>query len=1338
MGQFSKKFFSTVVTLSTVLSTMGTAAFALPTAASAATLVNGDLIKGPRDSSVYYYFGNQRYVFPNATTYFSWFRDFSTVKTISQSELEMIDLGTRNITIRPGTKLVKIQSIPKVYAVTAGGRLQWIQSEQIASSLYGANWARRVTDVPDSFWGNYSVDTATVSSSVHPEGTLVSYAGSGDRYVVSNGMKRRISDSAFAANGFNSSDVVTTGIVYPNGTDVTGREAGLADLVAGGSVTPTPTPTTGNVTVSLNSDTTNYRSVVPKNAMNVELLRLNVTGGSAAATINTLRLRRAGVGLTTDFNAVYVYKADGTRLTSGRTINSSTNVVEFSGLNLEVPAGQSMTLVITGDIGGYTGFTTGGQHYFEVADASSVVMSGTGTISGTFPITGRPVTIGTATVARVDVDNGSTPANPRVGSQDVEIANFKLVANGSNDVEIRRVTLYQGADISNSDLTNLRLFQGSTQVASASGVLSSGQIVLNFTSPFLIPNGQTRNFSLRAAVSGRTGRNIRIYSEYTTDVLAIDRVQGVGAQVCIGGSGSIASGDGCDGSYNGSGSTTTNASYSSTEGGQFTITYNGPATANVARASNDVVFYRFSITSGSNDIEVRKLNFVVTTTGGGYLTSGSTDYLRDIKVKDADTGETVVSASSLGSTAIAYKAFSESTSFTIRAGQTRNFLITADTSSDVSNGIGYIFALGGASSNAIFGSTDLRVVNSGEFLTSGISPNTTVTGNTMTVQAAALNVALAGSPSSGVYVKNQPMIPAVAFVLSAGSQNDVRVTSFKVTGSATTSVGSGGSYDADLLDSVVNTCAMYDVSVEPAVQVGNHVSPASMGGTMTFSGLSYMIPRGSSKTIQVRCTADSSISDTTNGDRFALGIDTDSDVAAQDNDGNTVTVTRTTAVDNNAGTTPSSFSVFQTVRANGTVSVSTDSLRSSTILVTGATMAPGENDGYQLMTTLKASAQYEDMELDRLMVSSTGPSANIHRVALAQSSNSDCTSYTIKARKEFTAGQNATTTLLFEDSRVVVPKGGSTYLCLMAKLAPTVNSSTNTDTTASPRSGNSIALGVAAGQGDSFFNASDFSSRLNIRATGAASGERVYQSSTAGLSGNTFVVRRSKPVVTNPNTTFQSTLSVGERTLWRSQIGSEGGAIKLKQMIFSVSVVTTSNMTLGQFRLYKDGQMISLSDIRITDGATTTNLETATISYASGSSSTLRVVAQFSSEQTITSGATYELRATIGGLSSTTGDSISTSLTTQSLSSAVTGYVSEPTNATPLTIGGVNSGDLAIVTGTVPSSGNGGSTYGFIWSDDSEQGDHSATAYPSDTTPSRDWTNEYLVDTVSTVFVLNK
>ncbi len=118
------------------------------TASAASSLIKGS---GP---AVYYVDEGKRYVFPNEKIYFSWYSGFSDVRTVSDEELASYLIGG-NITYKPASRLLKLQSDPRVFAIGAGGRLRWIASEAAARGLYGDDWNKKVDDLPDAFFFAY-------------------------------------------------------------------------------------------------------------------------------------------------------------------------------------------------------------------------------------------------------------------------------------------------------------------------------------------------------------------------------------------------------------------------------------------------------------------------------------------------------------------------------------------------------------------------------------------------------------------------------------------------------------------------------------------------------------------------------------------------------------------------------------------------------------------------------------------------------------------------------------------------------------------------------------------------------------------------------------------------------------------------------------------------------------------------------------------------------------------------------------------------------------------------------------------------------------------------------
>lgn len=119
--------------------------------------MEGKIVKRAGETTLYYIgIDGNRYIFPNEKTYKSWFVDFSDVEEVSDEELSEYPL-VGNIRYRPGVLLIKIQTDPKVYAVSKNGVLRWIRNERLAKKLYGDFWSQLVEDVSAAFFTNYSV-----------------------------------------------------------------------------------------------------------------------------------------------------------------------------------------------------------------------------------------------------------------------------------------------------------------------------------------------------------------------------------------------------------------------------------------------------------------------------------------------------------------------------------------------------------------------------------------------------------------------------------------------------------------------------------------------------------------------------------------------------------------------------------------------------------------------------------------------------------------------------------------------------------------------------------------------------------------------------------------------------------------------------------------------------------------------------------------------------------------------------------------------------------------------------------------------------------------------------
>lgn len=186
------------------------------------------LIKGDSSATVYYLGSDfKRYVFPNESVFFSWYQNFDSVEQIQQTQLSQYPLGG-NITVRPGTRLVKIQSEPAVYAVEPGGVLKKIRNEAQAQTLFGAEWPKRIVDVSDALFSNYTISGELAEGSI-PSGSLVRNSKSSAIYYYDGLTYRHINDmTALRANRFNLQYILAVS-VNPNsfGQNINGRDSAL-------------------------------------------------------------------------------------------------------------------------------------------------------------------------------------------------------------------------------------------------------------------------------------------------------------------------------------------------------------------------------------------------------------------------------------------------------------------------------------------------------------------------------------------------------------------------------------------------------------------------------------------------------------------------------------------------------------------------------------------------------------------------------------------------------------------------------------------------------------------------------------------------------------------------------------------------------------------------------------------------------------------------------------------------------------------------------------------------------------------------------------------------------
>lgn len=1098
-----KRALTTAVAAATMLWSAGVSSFVAPLTARAAT--PGELIKGTTLSTLYYYgMDGKRYTFPNEKTYFTWYSDFSSVKTVSDSELSMIPLGG-NVMYRPGSRWVKIQTDNKTYAVTPQGQLRWIETEAVAQGLCGSSWNTMIDDVPDVYFPDYQVGASLTSAANGYNGMLVS--NSGNTYLIWNNAKRMVSSSAFAANRFQTRFVCSGSGVNLSGmtagTDVMGMESVLTDTAQmGGSVT-------GGLSVSLASDTP-ASATIPAGAASVPFTKLKLMANSGSVTVNQLVLTLGGVGGVDNLDDVYLY--DGyNRLTDGRSVNSNTRKVTFSGLNLMLNSGDMKYLTVRADVSDATD-NGGDTANFTLVSASDVASSAT--VSGNFPISGNTMSYSATPAGEVMITETGSISNPTIGQKEAVIARFQAEAN-NEDAWLKQITL--NVDDA-ADHTNYKLWNGSTMVST--GMAHGDLVSFTLTNPLKIEDGDNEKLTLSADIGGQADDKIKVAVEEKADVFAVGGDFGFNLGVDI-----------LDYNDTGSQCTDTGAgtecSYTEIQGGDLTFAFNGPTSDDIQIDGKDQVLMKFTITA-EQMAEIKEFDVIVE----GTDLIGAEANLQDITIRRANGTVWMgpEELNELGSDTVQTLTFTDDQ--TLSAGQSVDLMITAD----VYNG-----AVDGEVYNVTIDMDSIVAEDmNGDGLTD-IVPGSDLVGNDMTLSASSMTVSVSTPPSDGSYVKGAQAVSVAGYSFKAGNTSDVKVTdvTFTATGDLNGIPGTVSDNNITVRDNV-NSCSLFDSQTGALVDGPESVETTSQ---VLFENFNWTVKAGETQKLVLKCNF-ANVDPAGGSDDYAFFIADNDDVTSEDKDGDDVTETLTAAA---FGSLPSTLPVI-TITGTGTLDVTLDgSTPKSTIVLgasTGIVVAKYKFDAntepftVQKLTLRNCNAYDEDGNCTDGAETTDPAQDNI--AAVLKLSYMDQSGAT-KTAQGFLSNGLAT----FEDLSFYVPTDSTRVLTVMID----TNSVSNTTAT----SGTPIQLN---------FEATDGVTDVVFKAVGASSGDSLDESDLDyGIAANKMVVRKTKPTINLASGSPSGASIPGLGEVLRFNVAADSrGFVTLNQVTFKV---TSSATTTG-------------------------------------------------------------------------------------------------------------------------------------------------------------------------------
>lgn len=1211
--------------------------------------------------------GTNLYAYASANvwrTYHPGQADFSTVQTVSAADLASYTVKGY-VAPKVGTfvKAMQISFVGSgidtrtVYLVGLNGVFHPVYLASVYKYWTGDNNWQNIYGLPDAFT---TVVVPTIGSTLDsttnaPEG-MAAMSLTGDYGYVGAGNTFRAfsTQSALDANKFNKTMAAKLPVSLNTGTQITGAESGY---VAFQKKETSALPVTGIMTASVASDTP-ATNTLPLAASNAPLFKVLLSNNSSStATVTEMVFKRTLLGAVADFTGLYLYDESKLLTTTARTIASDTHEVTFAALNFTIPAGSSKYITLKGDV--YSSATPGDVHAFQLKSVTSNL-----TTTG-LPISGNYMTIGSVTLSGNNITDTSAPSNPAVGQANAVVANFNLSNSGSNTQTFEQITFTYSGTVARSEITNFQLtpLGESTILATAAGIESNDTFTMTLTTPYTLTSGQNRSFSLKADIAGKKAQTMKFYTDETYHTRVVDQFYGFPVTMT----------NGFDSS---------DAATLTLQGGALTMADLGPIAGTISTNQSDVVLTKFSMVA-DRAIEVKQLDVVLIGSAGmSDVTPGGSGMVGDLRIKDCDSGTTLMSKTISTTNCVAGASCDFGTAkdtantwrltdaWNLTASVKKNLCVTVDvgTSSHLTDDTtetlhADVWPVEETASTTYY----FRDVATGDYINQSDVVPASITGDTMTISSASLTTAAASTPVSHTAVKGAVNDSALGVSFTAGDGSDVTIRQIGVRVHVANTANTFLTANEDTTpNGEVIKVGLYDgATLLGEKTITNTTAAAFDYGLATFSNLTLNVTKSTTKTLSVKLDYSSSIAAT----KYIAASVYGTNVTAYDKDGNALTVSSdVNAVDgsNYPGGGSLANARIVTVTTAGSLTMALDANTPDTGIVLANT-----ND--VIISKIKFIATNEAWTINKL------------RVKLNTAANDASVSSVKITYPEGTAtGTLSSGYVNFTGLGWAIPANTSETVTISANLKAIGTDANET--------GREIKLGIDYDNG--------------FEAVGASMTTDTEIDYGADLFGNAMYLRMTKPTVTVNS--GSGTLTNGSFEFTRTTIGADAsGPVTLKKLswVINVTDAAAADLDVTTWRLYDSTNMSSPIAGVWGNGSTTSSAGTIAV-VASTNPNYLIFVPDTEREIGAGSSRTYVLKGTVSD-AQTAGDSVTVGLYS--------------TNDTALLTGGLSYSAAEI---RQIDDGSTQTKADFIWSDKAEGINHTDTIQSTYV----DFSNGYLLN----------
>ena len=893
------------------------------------------------------------------------------------------------------------------------------------------------------------------SSSATFSGLSVSI-GAGDTKVIT--IKCTIAAGANASN--------TVGFGIASTSDVSASDTIKGTFPVNGYQKTIASMTAGTLAWTNGSTPADATPVIGSQQATISVLTFTQSGTSENCYLESLTLTRSGTSTDTDVANIAIY--DGAS-PLGSTVASLSGTKATFNLStpLKVLAGGSKNITIKADLVASTSVDddrSGRSLSFGVNAATDWVAtgesSGGGVQDGTaaYPINGTNQTIQKGTLTP-SVD-GTTPASTTyvIGTQDRNFAVIRFTSGARENVKITQIKLTRTGVSADTDLNSIKLWDvtdgGATPVGTTAN-LSSGTVTLAGLD-ITVPKGGFKLIKATASVS--------MGADFTTPSVPKLSIAAATDVTCNG----ITSGIKITPAAAAAG---TNA-MTIGEKGTMTVSLSSgsPAAQDVVKGCTGREVAAFQLLAGSGEaINVTAVTLSLQKDiGGGWVNPAAGD-ITNVRLLH-DGSEIGVVANPTTSAPFA-------PNITVAAGTPEVITVQLDIPTGSS-----LVDTDKVRARLLAQTTPADMTSTGDSSAKPITEAGDADGAIMTVGVGSLVVGIGSTPSAGNVVKNASDAELATITLTAGTAENVRVTSmtiyevdnavladvanlklFVFDGTSTTQKG----VTMAAFDAAVNGKVIFDLSDDPIIVTAGDTKPITVKGAIPITATSPHVVE-----ITVPNAAPAAVADCL----VSTGVTTGASID-ETGGSNTNTVNQ------------------QIIQDNGTLTVTADATTPNASQVVG-----GETE--VAFATLNLASLYEDITVSRMrvIVNAAGLYTDFPTSGVKAYNASDqlVGSGTLSSITVGTLVQGEGDIIFTQN--ITVPKNGNTTLVIKGDLNLVGAGSTSKD---QPK------LGVDAAQQNGNWSAS-YAGKYNLKADGAQSGVAIYATGGGALYGSNMTVVRTE------------------------------------------------------------------------------------------------------------------------------------------------------------------------------------------------------------------------------------